>query len=221
MCSKPPDEWRRLYEEILNCRKCRLHANRKNPVPGEGGFNADILIVGEAPGRREDEEGRPFVGAAGKLLTELLSSIGLSRERDVYITNVVKCRPPGNRDPKDDEVQACTPYLLRQIAMLKPKIIITLGNHAGKRIFSLAGLSWDSVMRRRGKAYEGVIEGIKLMIIPTLHPASALYNPRLRSVLEKDFELIGKYVDTLIKGVSKEVEKKAPKKRSLLDFIKG
>ena len=175
---------------------------------------AKILIIGEAPGQREDEEGRPFVGAAGKFLTELLKGIGLSREKDVYITNVVKCRPPANRDPKDDEIEACKPYLLKQINLIKPRLIITLGNHAGKLVFNLIGLSWKGVMKHRGKVYEGIINGVKVLIVPTLHPASVLYNPRLKSVIDADFNLI--------KKVKSEIDKHGVRKKtSLLNFIKG
>ncbi|WFO76167.1 uracil-DNA glycosylase [Desulfurococcaceae archaeon MEX13E-LK6-19] len=205
-------EWEKLIEEIRQCRKCPLHKTRKNPVPGEGSIETKVMFVGEAPGAREDEEGRPFVGAAGKLLTELLESIGVKREQ-VYITNVIKCRPPGNRDPTEEEIAACLPYLIRQIKLLQPRVIIALGRHAAKTLFKLAGLTWKNMTAMHGRVHEGVIEGIKVKIVATYHPAAALYYPKLRPVLENDFRDVIKHLITS----SKETTGK--KQRSLLDYI--
>jgi len=187
------NEWRVLVDEIMNCRKCELYKYRKNPVPGEGLLNSHIMFVGEAPGAQEDEVGRPFVGAAGKLLTELIHGIGLKRE-EVYITNIVKCRPPGNRDPEDSEIDACSPYLLRQIMLIKPKVIIALGRHSAKYLFTKAGLSWRNMSTMHGKVYDAVIQGLRVKLIATYHPAAALYNPNLRSILQDDFEIIGREI---------------------------
>lgn len=200
------EEYRRLVEEIRSCTKCRLHATRKNPVPGEGPLDADIMLVGEAPGKREDELGRPFVGRAGELLNALLRMAGLRRE-DVYITNVVKCRPPGNRDPREDEIAACLPYLIRQIQIISPKLIIALGRHAGRTLYSLAGKKWPGMRRAHGRAVPARVAGVSVTLYATYHPAAALYNPQLRSVLEEDFRRIPSLL-----GAS-------ARKRSLLDFF--
>ncbi len=200
------EEYQQLLNEIISCRKCPLYRTRKNPVPGEGNLNAEIMFVGEAPGRKEDEAGRPFVGMAGKLLTQLLKSIGLKRE-DVYITNIVKCRPPGNRDPKPEEIRACLPYLLAQIRLISPKIIVTLGRHSGRTLFNLAGLSWKPMNIIHGNLYTGKINSREVSLFPTYHPAAALYNPQLRNVLEEDFHKLS----TLIHRVEK--------RKTLLDFM--
>ena len=205
-----PPEWDQLINEIMSCRKCPLHKYRKNPVPGEGSCKAEIMFVGEAPGAREDEMGRPFVGAAGKLLTELLESIGLKRS-EVYITNVVKCRPPTNRDPTEEEISACSPYLLRQIRIIRPKIIVALGRYAGKFLYTQAGLRWISMGKNHGRVIEGVIEGVPVKIMATYHPAAALYYPKLRPVLESDF--------AKLKEIIHETKKPRGKTRSILDYF--
>lgn len=193
-------QWDKLIEEIMNCRKCALYKNRKNPVPGEGNKNADLMFIGEAPGAREDETGRPFVGAAGKLLTELIEFIGLSRE-NVYITNIVKCRPPGNRDPREEEINACLPYLLKQIKLIRPRIIVALGRHAGKTLFELSGLNWTNMSRLHGRVFNASIDGVLFKLTVTYHPAAALYNPRLKGSLIKDFkETIKSILDSLHKS---------------------
>ncbi len=180
------DELRRIEEQIRSCRKCPLHKTRTNAVPGEGSYNPKVFFIGEAPGRNEDLQGRPFVGAAGKLLDELLASIGLTRS-DVYITNLVKCRPPGNRDPKEEEVKACSPYLIAQIKVMDPSIIVTLGRHSTKFILNMMGRNFKSIMAIRGTIFKDELLGRKRTIMPTLHPAAALYNPNLRSLLQEDF----------------------------------
>lgn len=193
MESKPGKraEYEALVREIRACRRCPLHRSRRNPVPGEGSLDARVMFVGEAPGRREDELGRPFVGMAGKLLDKLLSIAGLSRS-EVYITNVVKCRPPGNRDPEPGEIAACLPYLRRQIRLVEPEVIVALGRIAGKTLFSEAGLRWRSMAVERGKPRKVDLYGINVTLLPTYHPAAALYNPQLRSVLEEDFRLLAR-----------------------------
>jgi len=208
------DEWSNLINAIVNCRKCRLSEYRRNPVPGEGNPSARVMFIGEAPGEKEDETGRPFVGAAGKLLTELIESIGFKRE-DFYITNVVKCRPPNNRDPEEDEINACLPYLLKQIELVKPRVIVALGRHAARTLFNIAGLKWVSMSSMHGKAFKAVINGVEVVIIPTFHPAAALYNPGLKNELRSDFE------NTIRRHVSEAMEphRAERKGRSILDYV--
>ncbi len=211
--------WNTIVESIRNCNKCMLHKSRTKPVPGEGNLDAVILFIGEAPGRQEDLSGRPFVGQAGKLLEVLLRSIGLRRE-EVFITNVVKCRPPNNRDPKEEEVRACSVHTQAIIRLIKPKVIVTLGNHSGKYVFSvLGGREWMSVSRMRGRIYELELRNLgKVLVIPTYHPAAALYNPKVRPALEKDFSLIVEAQERLAK-IEESTAKGKPK--SLLDFLRS
>lgn len=172
------------------------------------------MLIGEAPGATEDELGRPFVGAAGRLLTMVLESLGIRREQ-TYITNVVKCRPPQNREPRDDEIENCSIYLESQIVMLKPKIVVTLGNIAGKKVFSMCSIEWEGIMRMRGRVYSVNLLGLDVSLIPTIHPAAALYNPSLREILTSDL----KYIRDLMYGsIGKESNKRDTK--TLLDYIK-
>jgi len=182
-----------IVKEVLECRKCGLWKTRRNPVPGEGSLDAEIMFIGEAPGYWEDVKGRPFVGAAGKLLDKLLAEIGLSRG-DVFIGNILKCRPPGNRDPQPEEVRACTPYLDRQIRIIEPKIIVTLGRYASSYIFSRAGIPFDGISRVHGKVYYANVLGLDVVLIPIYHPAVALYNARLKSALEEDFKVLASQI---------------------------
>ncbi len=169
-----------LYREIQGCQKCVLGQSRSHAVPGEGPDDAAIMFIGEAPGFHEDRQGRPFVGAAGSYLNELLDRIGLKRE-EVYITNVIKCRPPANRDPQPVEIETCQPYLDRQIALIRPKLIVTLGRFSMQRYFPGA-----SITRIHGqpKRVGNVI------YYPIFHPAAALHQPRWRETLEADFQKI-------------------------------
>ncbi len=173
------DQLSRVASEVRACLKCRLCETRKNAVPGEGPSTAKIMFVGEAPGSQEDAEGRPFVGAAGKLLTELLASINLKRE-EVYITNIVKCRPPNNRPPRKNESAACREYLDREVGHVDSKVICLMGNSAIRALLnseepvtSLHGMS----IEKEGKTY-----------LPMYHPAAALYTASLRKVMEEDFK---------------------------------
>lgn len=204
------EDYEGLVSEILSCTRCPLYSSRTRAVPGEGPLNASIMFVGEAPGRSEDLEGRPFVGSAGKLLDSLLSSIGVERD-GVYITNVVKCRPPGNREPFDSEVRACNPYLRRQISIIKPKIIVALGRIAGRTLYEMAGLRWDSIRAARGRVERVRVEGVDLMLTVTFHPAAALYNPGLREELENDFKNV---IAPLVRGF------KTVRKTTLEEFFK-
>jgi uracil-DNA glycosylase family 4 len=166
-----------LYAEIQGCQRCILAQGRTKAVPGEGPENASIMFIGEGPGFHEDRQGRPFVGAAGQYLDELLARVGLKR-LDVYIANVIKCRPPGNRDPEPDELEACRPYLDRQIELIRPRVVITLGRFSMARYFPGASISR---IHGQPKRVGGVI------YFPMFHPAAALHQPKWRSVVEEDF----------------------------------
>jgi uracil-DNA glycosylase len=161
-------------------------AHTSNPVPGDGNPHAEIMFIGEAPGQKEDEQGRPFVGPAGKLLEELLNSIGLKRE-DIYITNVVKFRPPENRDPTPEEKEACMPFLKLEIALIKPKVIVPLGRHALGTF-----LPKMNITAAHGKAHK-INDAIG--IFPLYHPAAALHNPNLRDTLFADMKALKEFLD--------------------------
>ena len=171
--------------EASTCTKCRLAETRTQVVFGVGDPNADLLFVGEAPGMHEDRQGEPFVGAAGQLLTRMLAGIGMTREQ-VYIANVLKCRPPGNRDPQEDEIETCTPWLVEQISLIQPDVIVTLGNFATKFVLQ----TQQGITRMRGSVYPW--HGRK--VIPTFHPAAILRGggekSRQFADLEEDFALI-------------------------------
>ncbi|MEM0174227.1 MAG: type-4 uracil-DNA glycosylase [Sulfolobaceae archaeon] len=200
-----------LRNEVISCKKCNLWRTRKNAVPGYGDPNATIMFIGEAPGATEDEEGKPFVGNAGKLLTKMIQEVlGLTRDQ-VYITNLVKCRPPGNRDPTDEEIIACKDYLEREISLVRPKLIVTLGNHSTSYIFKKANLPYSSITRVRGKSYSVEILGIKITVFPTYHPAAALYNPKLQLELYNDFKRIRELLGIENKRVTLDVFFKADK----------
>ncbi|WP_461863293.1 type-4 uracil-DNA glycosylase [Thermococcus sp.] len=178
---------KKLEEKIRNCRRCPLGQLRINAVPGSGSYDAEIMFVGEAPGYWEDQKGLPFVGRAGKVLDELLEGIGLSRE-DVYITNIVKCRPPGNRDPTEEEIKACSPYLDRQIDIIRPRVIVPLGRHSMGYILRKFGFEPEPISKIHGKVFEtGTLFG-RILIMPVYHPAVALYRPALKEELQKDFQ---------------------------------
>ncbi|HKW06306.1 MAG TPA: uracil-DNA glycosylase [Candidatus Dormibacteraeota bacterium] len=178
-----------LHQTIRACKNCALHATRTQAVPGVGPCPATIMIVGEAPGFNEDRQGEPFVGAAGKLLDTLLQRIGLSRG-DVYITNVLKCRPPMNRDPMPNEAEACSPYLTQQMQLVKPKVVLILGRHALERLMPGQG----SISRIHGS----LIRRGEVAYIPLYHPAAALHNGSLVADLERDFDALKRYLDQLL-----------------------
>ncbi|MEM1673632.1 MAG: type-4 uracil-DNA glycosylase [Candidatus Bathyarchaeia archaeon] len=186
-----------LTKEIYECRKCSLWKTRKRPVVGDGDTNACIILVGEAPGYWEDVEGKPFIGAAGKLLNEFLKKVGLSRE-SIYITNVVKCRPPGNRDPHPEEIKACGPYLDRKLDLIRPKVIVPLGRHSTSYIFSKAGVPFKSISEVQGKIFEAMLWETKTYLIPSYHPAVALYRVKLRSDIERALSLAAKILNNQI-----------------------
>jgi len=181
-----------LYEsQTAGCTRCRLAQTRTQVVFGVGNPEADLMFVGEAPGFHEDKQGFPFVGQAGKLLDRLLGGIGLTRA-DVYIANTLKCRPPGNRDPMPDEIEACEPHLFRQVELIQPSIVATLGNFATKL---LSGKP-TGITRVHGREQQTTIGGRDVLLYPLYHPAAALYTPAMLKVLEEDFrrlpELLGR-----------------------------
>jgi uracil-DNA glycosylase family 4 len=187
------DELQEYAESVAGCTRCRLAQGRTQVVFGSGNSTADLMFVGEAPGFHEDKQGLPFVGQAGKLLEKLLAGIGL-RRGDVYIANVLMCRPPGNRDPQGDEIEACEPHLFRKLELIEPRIVATLGNFATKL---LSGRPLG-ITRVHGQEQEATIGGRKVLLYPLYHPAAALYTPAMLKVLESDFarlpELLGRAV---------------------------
>jgi uracil-DNA glycosylase len=177
--------------EVAGCTKCALAQGRTQVVFGSGDPDADLMFVGEAPGFHEDKQGVPFVGAAGKLLDQLLGEIGLTRA-DVFVANVLKCRPPGNRDPQPEEIEACESHLFHQIELIQPKVVATLGNFATKL---LSGRP-TGITRVHGQEQETTLGGRRVLLYPIYHPAAALYTPRMLEVLRSDFarlpELLGR-----------------------------
>jgi len=205
----PIDELKEVAQEVSICTRCELYHSRKNAVPGEGPASAKIMFIGEGPGFHENEMGRPFVGAAGKFLEELLATINLKRS-EVFITNVVKCRPPGNRDPLPDELSACSSYLERQIQAINPRVIVTLGRFSMARFLPNVRIS-----DVHGQSFQ--IRG--RLVVPMFHPAAALHQASLKPAVERDFsrlpELIAKATEAPeIKDAAVE-EKKEPKQLSL------
>lgn len=173
----PQKTLNQIAQDVADCQKCILHYSRKNAVPGEGPADADIMFIGEGPGFHENEQGLPFVGAAGKFLDDLLASINLKRS-DVFIANVVKCRPPGNRDPMPEELEACSDYLEKQIKAINPQVIVTLGRFSMARYFPNAKIS---AIHGQHKVVKG------RLIVPMYHPAAALHQGSLRPVIQEDF----------------------------------
>ena len=200
---------KQISDEVSSCTKCMLHHSRKNAVPGEGPADAEIMFIGEGPGFHENEQGRPFVGAAGKFLDELLASINMKRA-DVFIGNVVKCRPPGNRDPLPEELSACSAYLERQIQAIDPKIIVTLGR------FSMAHfLPGAKISQVHGQASK--VNG--RLVVAMYHPAAALHQRSLKSTIEADFshlpELIAKAEQVKERPTQQAEDKEEPKQLNL------
>lgn len=183
-----------IARAVHDCTRCRLHESRTRGVPGEGPAPADLMLIGEGPGFNEDKQGRPFVGAAGKFLEELLAYAGYKRE-EVYITNIVKSRPPGNRDPEPDEIAACQPYLERQIELIDPKVIITLGRYSMYRYFPGASISKIHGQSRR--------IGNRL-VVPMFHPAAALHQPRWQALIVEDFRKLPELVKEALSFGRKE-----------------
>jgi len=174
-----------LYKEVSNCTKCPLHETRAKTVFGAGNADAELMFVGEAPGAEEDRQGLPFVGRAGQLLDQLLEEIGLSREQ-VFIANVLKSRPPGNRDPQPLEIEACKPYLFEQVRLIEPKVVCTLGNFATK----LLSGSPVGITRVRGTPQVHELGGRTVFLLPLLHPAAALRTPAMKEQLREDLATV-------------------------------
>jgi uracil-DNA glycosylase len=187
---RTPEERReelvRLYHEVRDCTRCPLSATRTQTVFGMGNADADLMFVGEAPGAEEDRQGKPFVGRAGQLLDQLLGEVGLDRMRDTFICNVLKSRPPGNRDPQPDEIEACRPYLETQIALIEPLVICTLGNFATKLLTG----SPVGITRCCGRPQDRELGGRPVVIYPLFHPAAALRTPKVLEQLRGDFARI-------------------------------
>lgn len=173
-----------IHRRIRQCPLCRLSRTRTNAVPGTGSVQAAVMFIGEAPGKNEDEQGRPFVGRAGKILDEMLGAVELERE-GVFITNLVKCRPPSNRDPRQDEIQTCAPYLQKQLDIIEPLVLVTLGRLALKRWFPMEPISQ---VHGRILSHEG------RPVLPMYHPAAALYQRKLRPVMEEDFTTLSGFL---------------------------
>ncbi len=193
-----PDSLDQVAAEVRVCVKCPLSQSRTHAVPGEGPADARVMFVGEGPGYHEDRQGRPFVGASGHYLEQLLASIGIRRE-DVFITNVVKCRPPGNRDPLPDEIAACSDYLTRQLALIRPDVVVTLGRHSMGRFFPGQSITRiHGQPKRIGDAY----------YLPMFHPAAALRRPEWQSAMEEDIRQIPKLLAELDKERARAKEKK-------------
>jgi uracil-DNA glycosylase family 4 len=182
---------------VSQCENCGLSKSRNRTVPGEGNYDAQVMIIGEAPGSNEDKTGRPFAGRAGNLLNELLDSVSIKRSQ-IYITNTLKCRPPSNRDPQQTEIDSCEPYLALQISLINPSIIITLGRFSFSKFFPNITLS-----KARGIVREW--HGIK--ILPMYHPAAALYNPSLKPKLLQDFQQIPSLINISSPSISDQPQK--------------
>ncbi len=181
-----PTALKLIREDIGDCTRCRLHKGRTNLVFGVGNVNADLMFIGEGPGADEDAKGEPFVGRAGQLLNNMISAMGIKRE-DVYIANVVKCRPPSNRTPEKDECDTCSPFLMRQIDVVRPKVIVALGAVAAKNLLAVS----DSMANLRGRWYD--FRDSKLLV--TYHPAYLLRDPRQKKEAWKDLQMVMKYLD--------------------------
>jgi DNA polymerase len=203
-------------DEVLDCTRCPLSEGRTQVVPGSGDPDAEILFVGEAPGYHEDKHGVPFVGQAGKLLDDLLAGIGLTRA-DVFVANVLKCRPPGNRDPRPEEIEACESHLFRQIAIISPALVCTLGNFATKL---LSGRP-DGITRVHGHELPLTLGGREVLLYPLFHPAAALYTPAMKDTLRADFARIPGLVSSLREGAPAPPPSEPPEGAPTADPVTG
>ena len=191
MLTENQDKFEKLKEKVCKCQKCALAATRINVVFGEGNVSSSLLFIGEAPGATEDETGKPFCGRAGKVLDELLAKVGMKRD-DIYIANILKCRPPGNRNPKDEEISACNDNLDQQIGLIKPKVIGCLGNFSTKWVMEKFGLGnkVQGISKIHGQVFIAPIAHGSIKIVPLYHPAVVVYNANTFSALEKDFKML-------------------------------
>jgi DNA polymerase len=200
---KRTEELNDIAEQVRKCTRCPLFKSATHAVPGEGPVNAEIMMIGEGPGFHEDQQGRPFVGASGKFLEELLGHIGLKRS-DIFITNVVKHRPPENRDPLPNEMEACRIWLDQQIELIQPKVIVTISRFAMARWFPNEKIT---VIHGKAKRFGNV------MVVPMFHPAAALRNVNLRPVLIEDFKKLPKYIEEAKKAPAASAAVEEPKKK--------
>ncbi|MDH7594418.1 MAG: uracil-DNA glycosylase [Methanomicrobiales archaeon] len=183
------EELELLHRTIRECTGCPLQLSRRHAVPGEGPCDAGIFLIGEAPGAKEDETGRPFAGRAGKVLDGLLGGAGIARER-VFITSILKCRPPANREPAKEEVIACLPYLWRQLNLIRPMLVLPMGRHAVAHTFPLFGMEARRIGEVHGSIFDCIAPWGRVRVIPVYHPAAATHNPGMREVLGSDFSLL-------------------------------
>ena len=188
------EELGKIKEEVLKCQKCSLYKNRNYPVIGEGSHQAKIMFIGESPGAQENRTGRPFCGAAGKVLDELLDSVRIKR-KDVYISNLLKCRPPSNRDPEKEEIEACSFYIERQIKIIQPKIICPLGRYSMQFLMEKFGLKNEiqPIGKIHGKVFKIKTVRSELFLIPLYHPATVTYNANMKEILKNDFRILEKF----------------------------
>jgi len=182
-----------LREKIASCRRCALHATRTNTVPGEGDVDAKLMFIGEAPGRNEDLQGKPFVGRAGEVFDKLLESIGLTRE-DIYLCNVLKCRPPENRNPLPDEIKACSGSLDLQIKTIRPRVLCPMGNFAVQYLFERFGIPPAKISAVKGTIIKAVGQQGDIQIVPLFHPAVATYSPSKIDMLLEDFAVLKNFL---------------------------
>lgn len=194
-----------IAEQVRGCTACELCRSRTHAVPGEGNPNARIMLIGEGPGYHEDQQGRPFIGNSGKFLSELLAKAGLQRE-DVFITNVVKCRPPGNRDPMPDEIAACSAYLDAQLELIDPDVVVTLGRFSMQRWFRNERISKIHGEPRKDDGR---------LVVPMYHPAAALHQASLRTTIEEDFAKLPKILADHDQRAEIEAEKSGPKQEQM------
>lgn len=189
------EKLKQIKDEVIACKKCSLSETRTMPVIGAGSHDSHIMFIGEAPGANEDATGIPFCGRAGKILDEVIESVGLKRD-DVYICNVLKCRPPKNRDPKSDEKLVCVDYLKKQIEIIQPKIICAMGNHATGFIFEQFGLSdkLAGISKLHGQVFDSPSFSYSVKIVSLYHPAVATYNPNMKKVLLEDIKILGEFI---------------------------
>ena len=183
------ESWEILKNECLNCTKCPLCETRTNVVFGDGNPNSEVMFIGEGPGENEDLQGKPFVGRSGKLLDAMLKQIGLSREKNIYIANIVKCRPPKNRDPLPEEQELCINWLRNQTLLLKPKIIVAVGRIAALKIIDPN----IKITKDHGKFYQKK----KILMMPTIHPAAILRNPNQKPLVEDDFKNLKQKIEEI------------------------
>ena len=194
--NKTTEKLKQIKDEVIRCQNCSLYKTRILPVIGQGSHQAKAMFIGEAPGANEDKTGVPFCGSSGKILDELFESIGYKRE-DAYICNILKCRPPNNRDPLPEEKTACVPYLKRQIEIIKPKVICPMGNHATAFLLAEFGLSNEiaGISKIHGKVFEAEASFGRFKIVSLYHPAVVVYNANTKDDLKKDFQILKKFLE--------------------------